>query len=246
MPPTPLPILRIIKNLARNCLPPTLPIPLPYLPLNLPRQIPEIPIMFAPHIMRQLMTQRIPNDFIIAIPIVRIGPEPQLNDFAPVAVQTEGFAVVGGVLGRVHFCENADAEFVFAHGGLDAGVGAEAGEVGEGAGGVGEVGEGEEGVEGVGCFFLRFAPVAVGGGGCGFEGGVWGARGGVGGGGEGGELGGGWGEEDDLFGEEGCEGEGGCGEGGFEDAEFGRYEEFLVGGGDGEVGVDAGGEVGDC
>lgn len=104
------------------------------------------------------------------------------------------------------------------------------------------MGEGEEGGEGVGCFFLRFAPVAVAGGGGGFEAGVW--R--VGGGGEGGDFGGGGGEEDDLFGEEGFEGEGGGGEGGFEEAEFGRYEEFLGGGGDGEVGVDAGGEVGDC
>ena len=172
MPSTPLPILRIIKDLTGNSLPPTLPIPLPNLPLNLPRQIPEILIMIPPHIMRQLMTQRVPNDFIIAIPIVRIRPEPQLDDFAPVAVQTEGFAVMSGVVCRVHFCEDADAEFVFAHAGFYAGVGAEAGEVGEGAGGVGEVGEGEEGVEGVGCFFLGFAPVAVGGGGCGFEGGV--------------------------------------------------------------------------
>ncbi len=73
---------------------------------------------------------------------------------------------------RVHFCEEADAEFVKAHGGDDAGVGAEAGEEGEGAGGVGEVREGEEGVEGVGCFFLGFAPVAVAGGGGGFEMGV--------------------------------------------------------------------------
>lgn len=114
------------------------------------------------------------------------------------------------------------------------------------AGGFGEVREGEERVEGVGCFFLGFAPVEVAGRGCGFQDGVSRMGGRAGGGGEGGQFGGGGGEEDDLFGEEGREGEGGGGEGGLEDAEFGRYHEFLGGWWDGEVGGDAGGEIGDC
>lgn len=171
-PPTPihmsLPILRIIKNLPRNSPPPTLPIPLPNLPLNLPHQPPKIPIMLTPHIMRQLMTKRIPHAPIIPIPIIRIGAQTQLDNFPPVAIQTERLAVVRGVDCRIHLREHADAEFALAHAGFYAGVGAQAFEVGEGAGGVGEVGEGEEGVEGVGCFFAGFAPVAVGGGRGGF------------------------------------------------------------------------------
>lgn len=120
--------------------------------------------------MRQLMTQRFANNFIIPIPIIRIRTQPQLNHLAAVAVEAERAAFVRGVLGGVHLREDADGEAVGAHAGFDAGVGGEAGEEAVGAGGVGEVGEGEDGVEGVGCFVGGFAPIVVAGGGGGFEG----------------------------------------------------------------------------
>lgn len=101
--------------------------------------------------MRQLVTQRLPDDLVIPIPVEGIRAQAQLDDLAAVAVEAERAAVVRGVLGGVHFREDADGEAVRAHGGLDAGVGGEAGEEAVGAAGVGEVGEGEEGVEGVGC-----------------------------------------------------------------------------------------------
>lgn len=93
--------------------------------------------------MRQLMTQRIANNSIRSVSIARIRAEAQLDDLAFVSVEAQGAGVVGGVLGRVHFREDADGEAVGAHGGFDAGVCAEAFEVVEGAGGVGEMGEGE-------------------------------------------------------------------------------------------------------
>lgn len=125
--------------------------------------------MFPIDIMRQLMTQRLANNFIIPIPIIRIRAQPQLDHLAAVAVEAERAASVRGVLGGVHFCEDADGEAVRAHADFYTGVGGEAGEEAVGAGGVGEVGEGEDGVEGVGCFVGGFAPVMVAGGGGGLE-----------------------------------------------------------------------------
>lgn len=77
------------------------------------------------------------------------------------------------------------------------------------------------------------------------------AGGGGGGGSRGlgkcGEFGSGGSEEDDFLGEEALEGEGwiAC-EGRLEDADFGGYEEFLVGDGDGQLGFDDGGKITDC
>lgn len=90
---------------------------------------------------------------------------------------------------------------------------------------------------------MGFAPVELGGGGGGFEGGPGGGKGGAG---EGGELGGEGGEEEDFLVLEGGEGEGGVGEWVLEDAGFGGYQEFLVGGGDVEGLVDLVAQVGDC
>ena len=119
--------------------------------------------------MRQFMTQRLADDLVIPIPIIRIRAQAQLDHLASVAIEAERAAFVRGVLGGVHLREDADGELVGAHAGFDAGVGGEAGEEAVGAGGVGEVGEGEDGVEGVGCFVGGFPPVVVAGGGCGFE-----------------------------------------------------------------------------
>lgn len=127
------------------------------------------------------------------------------------------------------------------HGGADAGVVAEAREEAEGFLGVREVVEREECVEGVWSDVLGFAPVARFGRRGGFYGG-WRARGREAG--DGGDFGGGGGEELDFAGARGEGAEGGGGEEGFEEAEFGD-EEFLAGGGDGELRGDKVAEVED-
>ena len=68
-----LPFLRIIENLVSDGPSPTLPITLPHLLLNLPRQVPEIPIVFAPDVMRQFMTQGVPDNLIISVSIICVG-----------------------------------------------------------------------------------------------------------------------------------------------------------------------------
>ncbi len=94
-------------------------------------------------------------------------------------------------------------------------------------------------MEGVGCFFLRFAPVAVAIRGCRLDGRIWRARARSRGSRKRRYLGGGWGEKNNLFGLECGEWKRGRGEGRFEDSEFGRYHKFLVGGWDGKLGVNA-------
>ena len=104
------------------------------------------------------------------------------------------------------------------------------------------MGEGEEFVEGVGCGVVGLFPVAVGSGGCGFQGGgMAGWRSGFG---ESGEVGGGGCEESDFAVGEGGQEEGGVGKGRFEEAGFGIYDEFLMGKRDGEGGGNVSGEVG--
>ena len=65
------------------------------------------------------------------------------------------------MVGRIHLRQNADAEFVFAHARLDAGIVAQPLEECPGTRGVGEVAEGKDGVESVGCFLLGSLPVTV-------------------------------------------------------------------------------------
>lgn len=120
--------------------------------------------------MRQLMAQGIANCFVVPVSIVCVRAEPQLDDFALIAVQSECAGLLRGVHGRVHFGEERDAEFVGAHGGFDAGVVAEALEEAEGAVGIREVGEWAEGLECVLRFFLDLLVVAVSRWGGGFDG----------------------------------------------------------------------------
>ena len=65
------------------------------------------------------------------------------------------------MVGRIHLRQNADAEFVFAHARLDAGIVAQPLKECPGTRGAGEVAEGKDGVESVGCFLLGFLPVTV-------------------------------------------------------------------------------------
>ena len=78
-----------------------------------------------------------------------------------------------------------------------------------------------------------------------FDGWTAGCGGGAYAGVEGGDFRGGAAHEEDLFFQQGGEGEGGVFEGRLEESYFGGDEEFLVGGGDGERGGDVGGEVGE-
>ena len=65
--------------------------------------------------------------------------------------------------------------------------------------------------------------------------------------GECGKLRGGRGKQGDFLGEEALKGKGWSNaEGRLEDADFGSYEEFLVGGWDGHLGFDKNGEIIDC
>ena len=185
----PLSLLRIIEHFITERLPSALPISLPHLLLNRLAQIPEIPIMIAKDVVRQFMTERIPNDLVIPISIVRVRPQPQLYDLASIPVQAQRARFVRRVIGRVHFRQHADAEFVFAHAGFDAGVVAQTLEELLRARGAGEVPEWEDGLEGVGCLILGLLPIAVAVRGHCFGGGV-GRAGSVAGRREGGELGG--------------------------------------------------------
>ena len=65
------------------------------------------------------------------------------------------------MVGRIHLRQDADAEFVFAHARLDAGIVAQALEEGPGTRGAGEVAERKDGVESVGCFLLVSLPITV-------------------------------------------------------------------------------------
>ena len=80
------------------------------------------------------------------------------------------------MIGRIHLRQNADAEFVFAHARLDAGIVAQALEEDPGTRGAGEVAEGKDGVESVGCFLLGSLPIAVARRGHGLESRVGGSR----------------------------------------------------------------------
>ena len=176
MAPTALSVLGIVEDFVADRPPPVLPVRLPHLPLDGLAQVPETPIVVAKDVVRQLVAERVPDDPVVAVPVVRVRPQPQLDDLAPVAVQAQGARFVRRVRGRVHLGQHADAELVFAHAGFDAGVVAQALEESLRAGRVGEVAEGEDGVEGVGCLVLGFLPVAVAVGGDRFGGGVGGAR----------------------------------------------------------------------
>ena len=161
MSPAPLSLLRIIEHFVTERLPSVLPISLPHLLLNGLAQIPKIPIMIAKDVVRQFMTECIPNDLVIPISIVRVRPQPQFYDLASVPVQAQRARFVRRVVGRVHLRQHADAEFVFAHAGFDAGVVAQALEELLRARGAGKVAEGEDGLEGVGCLVLDLLPIAV-------------------------------------------------------------------------------------
>ncbi|GFF30042.1 hypothetical protein IFM46972_02806 [Aspergillus udagawae] len=136
---------------------------LPIRPLNLlldlRRQIPKIPIMLAEHTVRQLMTQRFANRPIIAVAVVRIRAQPQLDHLAFIPVQAERPGLARAVL---------------CHGRADARVVAQAGQELQRPRRVGQVREREEPVEGsmdAACCAGGGAPGAVlcCGGGAGFE-----------------------------------------------------------------------------
>ena len=145
--------------LASHAMPSPPPVSNPDLLLDDVAQIPEVPIVIAPHVVRQLVAQRPPDRRIVAVAVVGIGAQPQLNHLPAVAIQAQRARLVRRMHGRVHLGEQAHAELVLAHRRLDARVIAEALEEAEAALGLGEIGQRSEGVEGVRGFFLDLAAV---------------------------------------------------------------------------------------
>ena len=76
------------------------------------------------HVVRQLVAQRLADRFVVSVAIVCVGPEAQLDDFTAVAVQAERtrgpFMGAGSVFDGIHFREEWNSPFVFAHGRFDA------------------------------------------------------------------------------------------------------------------------------
>ena len=102
------------------------------------------------------------------------------------------------MFGRVHLRQHADAEFVLAHAGLDAGIVAQTLEESLRTRRAREVAEWEDGLKSVGCLLLGFLPIAVAIRGHRFDGRASRPRSGAGRR-EGGELGGRWRKEDYLL-----------------------------------------------
>ena len=157
----PLSLLRVIEHFITERLPSVLPISLPHFLLNRLAQIPKIPIMIAKDIVRQFMTERIPNDLVFPISVIRVRPQPQLYDLASIPIQTQRARFVRRVVGRVHLRQHADAKLVFAHAGFDTGVVAQALEELLRARGAREVAKWQDGLEGVGCLVLGLLPITV-------------------------------------------------------------------------------------
>lgn len=112
-------LARVVKHLFGQSPSAALPIAALHLPFDLTGQVPKVAIMVPENDVRELMAERLPDDFVVAIAIVGVGAQPEFDDFAPVAVEAEGAAFVRRVLGRIHFGEHADAKFVRRHGRLN-------------------------------------------------------------------------------------------------------------------------------
>ena len=136
-----------------------------------------------------------------------------------------------GVLGGVHLRQDADAELVSAHAGLDARIVAQALEELLRSRWARQVVERQDGLERVGRLVLQFLPVAVAVRSHRFEGSIRRPRSRARRRGEGGELGRRWRKEDYLLCFEGVEWER-MRKWGLEDAELRGYDELLVGGRD--------------
>ncbi|KAF4263729.1 hypothetical protein CNMCM8812_003899 [Aspergillus fumigatus] len=78
--------------------------------------------------MRQLMAQRLANRPVIAVSVVRIRAQPQLDHLAFIPIQTERAGFARGMLGRIHLRQQRDREAVLCHGGADARVVTQAGQ----------------------------------------------------------------------------------------------------------------------
>lgn len=177
--PAPFSFLRIIKDFVADRLPSMLPISLPDFLLDGLAQAPEVPVVIAKDVVRQLVAKRVPDDLVVPIPIIRIRPQSQLDDLASVPVQAQGARFVRRVLGGIHLGQDADTELVLAHACLDAGIIAQTLEEPLRTRQAGEVVEWEDGLEGVGRLVLGFLPVAMAIRGHGFAGSTGGLRAGA-------------------------------------------------------------------
>src|SRR5271170_3591987 len=82
-------VFRIVKLSLCQLMPTMLPIRPLHLLFYLICQVPKVPIVFAPHIMGELVTQGLPDHFIIPVSVVCVCPQPQFNYLATVSVQAQ-------------------------------------------------------------------------------------------------------------------------------------------------------------
>lgn len=221
-----------------NAVPAALPVGPRDLALDLVAQVPEVPIVRAVDVVRELVAEGVADGLVVAVAVVGVGAQAQLDDLAAVAVQAQDarrpFVAGLGVGERVHLRQQADGEPVRAHRGADARVRPQPLEEGERALRARQVRQRPQRHEGVLALLLRAQRVAPGEGlrgvparrgevglpGCGF----------LGRGVEGGDLGARGAEEGDLLVLQ--VGDGPRGEGGLEHSQLGHHELLVV---DGDV-----------
>lgn len=112
-----------------------LPIGLGDLALDFVTQVPELAVVVAVHVVGELVAQGVADGLVVAVAVVRVGAQAQLDDGAPVAVQPQDArgALVAGlrVRQRVHLRQQPHAELVRAHRRPDPRVGLQPLEEGE-------------------------------------------------------------------------------------------------------------------
>ena len=76
-----------IKLLLAKHMAAALPVGTLDLALNLMAQVPELAIVQPMHVVRQLVAQRLADGLVVAVAVVGVGAQAELDDFAAVAVQ---------------------------------------------------------------------------------------------------------------------------------------------------------------
>ena len=79
-------VVRVVEFLIRERMATTAPIVRRDFFLDVPRQGPEMLVVFAENVVRELVAEGVAYDFVIAVAVVRVRAQTQLDDFASVAV----------------------------------------------------------------------------------------------------------------------------------------------------------------
>lgn len=75
-----------------------------HLLLDIIGEIPEISIMLAPDVVRELVAERFADDLVVPIPIVAICSQAQFDHLSSVSIEPERLGLVRGMLGGIHLC----------------------------------------------------------------------------------------------------------------------------------------------